>query len=148
MSVKKLPATPPTVEMGAALGQSWLVSHDTVDMTRRAPAVRPLAILAEPQNIVVDANKCALLIVDMQNDFCTAGGWLDSRGIDISPNRKPIEPIRKLVAAFHRDKLPIVWVNWGVRRTSSTFTRRCATRIARAATNPVSPSRSRAPARR
>ncbi len=116
MSVKKLPATQPTVEMGAAPGQSWLVSHDTVDMTRRAPAVRPLTIAAEPQNIVVDANKCALLIVDMQNDFCCVGGWLDFRGIDISPNRKPIEPIRKLVAAFRREKLPVVWVNWGVRK--------------------------------
>jgi ureidoacrylate peracid hydrolase len=116
MSVKKLSAAAPTVEMGAAPGQSWLVSHDTVDMTRRAPAVRPIAIMAEPQNIVVDANKCALLIVDMQNDFCTVGGWLDSRGIDVSPNREPIEPIRKLVAAFRREKLPVVWVNWGVRK--------------------------------
>jgi ureidoacrylate peracid hydrolase len=116
MSVNKLPAKSPAVEMGAAPGQSWLVSHDTVDMTRRAPAVRALAIAAEPQNIVVDANKCALLIVDMQNDFCTVGGWLDSRGIDTSPNRKPIEPIGRLVAAFRREKLPVVWVNWGVRK--------------------------------
>jgi nicotinamidase-related amidase len=116
MSVQKLPAAEPTVEMGAAPGQSWLVTRDTVDMTRRPPPVRPLAITAEPQNIVIDANKCALLIVDMQNDFCCAGGWLHSRGIDISPNRKPIEPIRKLVAAVRREKLPVVWVNWGVRK--------------------------------
>ena len=116
MSVQKLPAAEPSVEMGAASGQSWIVTHDTVDMTRRAPPVRPLAIAAEPQNIVIDANKCALLIVDMQNDFCCAGGWLHSRGIDISPNRKPIEPIRKLVAAFRRERLPVIWVNWGVRK--------------------------------
>ena len=43
------------VEMGAAPGQSWLVTPDTVDMTRRPPPVRPLTIAAEPQNIVVDA---------------------------------------------------------------------------------------------
>jgi nicotinamidase-related amidase len=102
--------------MGAAPGQSWLVTPDTVDMTRRAPPVRPLAIAAEPQNVVVDARKCALLIVDMQNDFCCTGGWLASRGIDISPNRKPIEPIRNLVAAFRREQLPVIWVNWGVRK--------------------------------
>src|SRR5208282_6434031 len=105
MTVQKLPAAEPSVEMGAAPGQSWLVSRDTVDMTRRAQQVRPLAIAAEPQNIVVDANKCALLIVDMQNDFCCAGGWLHSRGIDITPNRRPIEPIRKLVAAFRRERI-------------------------------------------
>ena len=52
---------------------------------------------------MVDAAKSALLIVDMQNDFCTEGGWLHSRGIDISPNRKPIEPLQALIGAF-RDK--------------------------------------------
>jgi ureidoacrylate peracid hydrolase len=107
---------PPTVEMGAAPGQSWLVSPDTVDMTRPARPLQPLAIAAEPQNIVIDAHKTALLIVDMQNDFCCEGGWLHSRGIDVSPNRKPIEPIRNLVAAFRRDSLPVIWVNWGVRK--------------------------------
>src|ERR1700722_19792805 len=93
------------VEMGAAPGQSWLVSRDTVDMTRKARPLRSVSIAAEPQNIVIDANKTALLIVDMQNDFCTKGGWLDSRGIDISPNRKPIEPINKLVAIFRKQSL-------------------------------------------
>ena len=85
MSAKNLPVTDLPVEMGAASGQSWLVSADSVDMTRKARPLRTLSIAAEPQNIVVDANKTALLIVDMQNDFCTSGGWLNSRGIDISP---------------------------------------------------------------
>jgi nicotinamidase-related amidase len=116
MSVQKLPNAESPVEMGAAPGQSWIITADTVDMTRRAPPVRPLAIAAEPQNVVIDARKCALLIVDMQNDFCCAGGWLASRGIDISPNRKPIELIRRLVAAFRREQLPVIWVNWGVRK--------------------------------
>src|ERR1700722_12674035 len=107
MSVKKLPAAQPIVEMGAVAGQSWLVSHDTVDMTRRSPTVRPLAIAAEPQNIVVDANKCALLIVDMQNACGPVGGWPAPRGIDSPPTRKPIEPIGRLVAAFRREKLPV-----------------------------------------
>jgi nicotinamidase-related amidase len=116
MSVQKRPNAEQAVEMGAAPGQSWYVTPDSVDMTRRAPPVRPLTIAAEPQNVVIDARKCALLIVDMQNDFCCAGGWLHSRGIDISPNRKPIEPIRNLVAAFRREQLPVIWVNWGVRK--------------------------------
>jgi len=116
MSTKNAPLTELAVEMGAGPGQSWLVTADTVDMTRKARPPRPLAIAAEPQNIVIDAHKTALMIVDMQNDFCTEGGWLDSRGIDISPNRKPIEPISKLVAAFRQQSIPVVWVNWGVRK--------------------------------
>jgi ureidoacrylate peracid hydrolase len=104
------------VEMGAVPAQSWVVSPDTVDMTRPAAPMRPLTIAAEPQDIVVDAAKSALLIVDMQNDFCTTGGWLDSKGIDVSPNRKPIAPLRALIDAFRADKIPVVWVNWGVRK--------------------------------
>jgi ureidoacrylate peracid hydrolase len=104
------------VEMGAHPAQSWLVTRDKVDMTRPAPPVRPLSIEAEPQNIVVDAAKAALLIVDMQNDFCTEGGWLHSRGIDVSPNRRPIKPLRSLILAFREKGIPVVWVNWGVRK--------------------------------
>jgi ureidoacrylate peracid hydrolase len=114
MNVTAKPAKP--LEMGATAGQSWLVSHDVVDMTRRAPPVRPLSVAAEPQNIVVDAAKSALLIVDMQNDFCTEGGWLHSRGIDVSPNRKPIKPLQALIGTFRDAGLPVVWVNWGVRK--------------------------------
>ncbi len=114
MNVTAKPVVP--VEMGTSPSQSWKVTPDAVDMTRPAPPVRPLAIAAEPQNITVDLAKSALLIVDMQNDFCTRGGWLDLRGIDISPNRKPIQPLASLIKAFRANQIPIVWVNWGVRK--------------------------------
>ena len=102
--------------MGTRENESWSVTHDTVDMSRPALPLRLLEIRAEPQNIVIDANKAALLIVDMQNDFCTEGGWMHSQGIDISPNRKPIGPLKTLVANFREQELPVVWVNWGVRK--------------------------------
>lgn len=102
--------------MGARPAQSWLVGAAEVDMTRPAPPVRRLALRAEPQDIVVDAEKSALLIVDMQNDFCARGGWMASRGIDIGPNRAPIAPLRRLVDRFRAVSMPVVWVNWGVRK--------------------------------
>ncbi len=116
MTAKNPSVTAPSIEMGAAPGQSWLVSRDDVDMTRPARPLRVISIAAEPQNITIDANKTALLIVDMQNDFCCKGGWLDSRGIDVSPNRKPIEPVKKLVETFRKLSIPVIWVNWGVRK--------------------------------
>lgn len=102
--------------MGAAPGSTWQVTPDHVDMTRPAPAVRPLHLTAEPQSITVDAAKTALLIVDMQNDFCTEGGWMHARGIDITPNRAPIAPLQGLVSAFRSAALPVIWLNWGVRK--------------------------------
>lgn len=102
--------------MGISDSQGWRVSEQRVDMTRPAKPLRPIELPAEPQDIVVDANKTALLIVDMQNDFCTEGGWMASCGIDISPNRKPIAPLKALIACCRANQLPVVWVNWGVRK--------------------------------
>jgi nicotinamidase-related amidase len=116
MTNNKSSVTQPPIEMGAAPGQSWLVSRDMVDMTRAAGPLRAVSIAAEPQNIIIDARKTALLIVDMQNDFCCKGGWLDSRGIDVSPNRKPIAPLKMLVESFRKQSIPVIWVNWGVRK--------------------------------
>ena len=102
--------------MGAVPHRGWGVTAAEVDMTRPAPPVRRLAVAAEPQDIVVDAAKSALVVVDMQNDFCTAGGWMDSRGIDIGPNRAPIAPLQAVVPAFRAAGMPVLWVNWGVRK--------------------------------
>jgi nicotinamidase-related amidase len=115
MSTNNAPLTDLPVEMGATPGQSWLVTRDTVDMTRKARPIRPLSIAAEPQNIVIDAYKTALMIVDMQNDFCTKGGWVDHLGVDYTPDRKPIKPLQKLLPALRKAGVPVIWVNWGVR---------------------------------
>ena len=122
-----------SVTMGAVAGHAWQVSARTVDMTRKAPAVRALAIDADPQNIVVDANKSALLIVDMQNDFCATGGWIDSMGIDVSPNRRPIQPLKRLIKGFRAHAMPVIWSTGRYARTCSTSAPRCAMPTARAA---------------
>lgn len=113
-ATKPEPAEP--VLLGHAPSQGWLVTPDHVDMTRPARPVRPLRLDAEPQAVTIDAAKTALLIVDMQNDFCTEGGWLHARGIDITPNRAPIAPLKALIAACRESAIPVVWVNWGVRK--------------------------------
>ncbi len=116
MSIAPKPAAEPVLLMGTDASQGWQVGATHVDMSRPARPLRPLFLDAEPQSVTIDANKTALLIVDMQNDFCTEGGWLHARGIDISPNRKPIAPLKAAVEACRAASIPVVWVNWGVRK--------------------------------
>jgi nicotinamidase-related amidase len=102
--------------MGSHPANRWRVDAARCDLTRAGrPPVRPVSITAEPQSVVVDANRSALVVVDMQNDFCAKGGYLDSRGIDISPDRAPIAPLQALVPVLRQHGVPIVWLNWGVR---------------------------------
>jgi len=51
-----------------------------------------------PWNGDLRPQNTALVVIDMQTDFCGPGGYVDKMGYDISLTRAPIEPVRRLMA--------------------------------------------------
>jgi nicotinamidase-related amidase len=94
----------------------WWATDTVVDMAVREPEPDRLTIASEPQSVVVDLRRTAIVVIDMQNDFCAPGGWCEGYlGVDISPDRAPIEPLRRLLPGLREAGVPVIWVNWGNR---------------------------------
>ncbi|MFK7891515.1 MAG: cysteine hydrolase family protein [Granulosicoccus sp.] len=75
-----------------------------------------VTLQAEPDPVQVDLTRCAMVVVDMQNDFLDSTGWFATvRGADVSQLAAPIKPINKLLHAFRQRNVPVVHLNWGVR---------------------------------
>jgi nicotinamidase-related amidase len=55
-----------------------------------------------PYNGDLRPANTALIIIDMQTDFCGVGGYVDKMGYDLSLTRAPIEPIKRVLAAFRK----------------------------------------------
>lgn len=101
--------------LGSAPKNQWRVSDDAADLVRRPVPPRPLAFRATPQDVTIDLARTALIVVDMQNDFCHPDGWLAHIGVDVSPARAPIAPLEKLIPALRDEDIPVIWLNWGNR---------------------------------
>lgn len=93
----------------------WHVNSEHADLRRQSLPAMPVTMKAMPQSVTVDLSRSAIVVIDMQNDFCTKSGWLDHIGVDFQPARRPIEPLNRLLPELRKANVPVIWVNWGNR---------------------------------
>lgn len=72
-----------------------------------------------PFDGIISPSDTALVIIDMQTDFCGFGGYVDRMGYDLSLTRAPIEPIARLLAVMRKAGYPIIHTREGHRRDLS-----------------------------
>ena len=94
---------------------AWHVDAQRADLVRRRPEPRPVRFPAAPQELVVDLARSALVVVDMQNDFCDEAGWRGHIGVDVTPTRSLVDPIDRCARTLRQADVPVIWLNWGNR---------------------------------
>src|SRR5437762_6563305 len=80
---------------------------------------RYATIDADPYPWPYDGNlrpdNTALVVIDMQTDFCGIGGYVDRMGYDLSLTRAPIEPIAAVLGIMRRQGFHIFHTREGHR---------------------------------
>jgi ureidoacrylate peracid hydrolase len=93
----------------------WIVRDGTANLTRKRRVGRSVHADARPERIVFDTARTALVVVDMQNDFCAPEGWLAHIGVDVSPLSDVVEPISHIARVLRDLSVPVIFLNWGNR---------------------------------
>ncbi|MBM3393047.1 MAG: cysteine hydrolase [Betaproteobacteria bacterium] len=81
--------------------------------------MNPLHVHSDPYRWPYDGelrpDNTALLIIDMQTDFCGIGGYVDKMGYDLSLTRAPIEPISRVLRSMRAAGYTIIHTREGHR---------------------------------
>ena len=100
---------------GPSPHNAWALTDQCVSLVRKVKTPVTVRFDAQPQALEIDLARSALIVVDMQNDFCHPAGWFGQKGVSVKPMRKPIPVISKLLEAWRPAGGTVIWLNWGVR---------------------------------
>jgi nicotinamidase-related amidase len=74
-----------------------------------------LVVAADPYPYAFDVATTALLVIDMQTDFCGRGGYVDRMGYDLALTASAIEPIQMVLAAAREAGMAVIHTREGHR---------------------------------
>lgn len=74
-----------------------------------------LRVKGDPYDFAFDIDHTALIIIDMQADFCGVGGYVDKMGYDISLTACAIQPIQRVLATAREIGMTVIHTREGHR---------------------------------
>lgn len=72
-------------------------------------------VKSAPHDLVIEAARSAVIVVDMQNDFGSPGGFFDLGGVDISGIQAVVPRIADVLLAARQAGMKIVYLKMGFR---------------------------------
>lgn len=97
--------------LGAWYNYWEVLPNGTVDLTRsqRSPVTSPKVLPMTGSSIIIEPNRTALVIIDMQNFFLHP---------DLSPGAKTgraaVQPTVNMINGFRKHGMKVLWTNWGL----------------------------------
>jgi ureidoacrylate peracid hydrolase len=71
------------------------------------------SLTAKPEPIAFDPSKTALIVVDMQNGYCSPGGYFSELGVDLAPTQSVIPAIAELIRVSRSGGMQVIWFQNG-----------------------------------
>ncbi|RUO26766.1 isochorismatase [Aliidiomarina minuta] len=103
------------VQLGAS-SERWHLEPDHIDLSpHHRPIGKLFCIHTDETPIIEDTRRMALVIVDMQNDFCSQSGWADQAGFATERCRSAIPGIQRTLEWAREHDLWVIWIGWANR---------------------------------
>ncbi len=96
----------------ASSADRWHLYQDYIHLSPHHTDGKLLRFKAELKPIVDNPDRGALVIIDMQNDFCSPGGWTDKSGLNYKGCREAIPGIQRAIATARGHGMWVIWIYW------------------------------------
>jgi len=71
-----------------------------------------------PRGGKTPSNECAIIVVDMQHDYCSPGYYIDQAGYNVKRLREPVERVQRVLSVARRGGLHVIYTRHGDMRDS------------------------------
>lgn len=99
----------------AAGADRWHLHDDFVHLAPHHTGGSLVRFEAELLPFVDNLDRGALIIIDMQNDFCSPGGWTEASGLDYQRCRRAIPGVQRAIKAARAHGMWVIWIYWSNR---------------------------------